>query len=77
MKKIEIETDVPVPRKTRGREAIYQFDDMNVGDSFFVEGDSKIQVSVLTCARRKLPKKFVTQREIKDGVSGYRCWRAK
>jgi hypothetical protein len=77
MKKIEIEKDIPRPRKTRGRDAIYRFDDMAIGDSFFVEGDSKIQVSVLTCARRKLPKKFVTQRETKDGKKGYRCWRAK
>jgi hypothetical protein len=77
MKNIEIDKDIPIPAKTRGRDAIYNFDDMDIGDSFFVEGDSKIQISVLTCARRKKPKKFVTKKEICEERIGYRCWRVK
>ena len=75
MNNIKIEKDVPMPKKTRGRDAKYDFDSMEVGDSFFVEGDSKIQISVLTCARRKKPKKFITKKEVCKGKSGYRCWR--
>ncbi len=74
---IEIEKDVPIPEKRRGREMKYDFAAMEVGHSFFAVGDSKTQVSILTCARRHRPKKFITKREEVDGEQGYRCWRTK
>jgi hypothetical protein len=77
MNNIKIVKNIPIPTKTRGRDAIYDFDIMDVGDSFFVEGDSKIQISVLTCARRKKPKQFVTKKEVCGSKNGYRCWRVK
>ncbi len=73
----EIENNIPIPKKTRGSNAKYKFVDMEIGDSFFVEGTVKVQISILTCARRHLPKKFVTKSVVLKGKKGFRCWRTK
>jgi hypothetical protein len=84
-----IDKDIPLPSKVRGRKAKYKFAEMEVGDSFFAEGDSSVQVSILTCAKRHLPKRFVTQKaeqkgtqtvsgiDLPDIKQGFRCWRAE
>lgn len=72
---VDIETGIPVPN--RGRKPKYDFKGMEVGDSFFVEGDSKAQISILTCARRKHPQKFITRKATEGEKKGYRCWRAE
>ena len=75
-----IDKDIPVPDKVRGRKAKYDFAAMEIGDSFFAVGNSSTQVSILTCAKRHFPKKFVTQKatqksEGEDVKNGFRCWR--
>lgn len=82
---MNIDKNIPVPSKVRGRKAKYKFADMEIGDSFFAEGQASVQVSILTCAKRHLPKKFVTQKatvgegDKGDGIikNGFRCWRVK
>lgn len=82
MLNMNIDKDIPLPDKVRGRKAKYDFKAMEVGDSFFAVGDSSVQVSILTCAKRHLPKKFITQKDSLKGEDGevrqgFRCWRAK
>lgn len=78
---MNIEKDIPIPVKVRGRKPKYDFAAMEIGDSFFVVGNSSIQVSILTCAKRLHPKKFITQKATQgEGqriVKGYRCWRTE
>lgn len=82
---MNIDKDIPIPEKVRGRKAKYKFADMEKGDSFFAEGDSSVQVSILTCAKRHLPKRFVTQKATKSEtqygieviIPGFRCWRVE
>ncbi len=83
---MKIEKDIPIPKKVRGRSLKYDFDAMEVGNSFFTAGDSRVQVSILTCAKRYIPKRFITQmakqttnkgRPSEKTVKGYRCWRVE
>lgn len=69
-----IEKDVPLPEKNvRGK---YPFDQMEVGDSFFVVNKDTTQMSAL-CKRagKRLEGRFVTAKVEKDGQSGVRVWR--
>ncbi len=82
---MDIENDIPIPEKVRGRKAKYEFGKMEKGDSFFAEGEASVQVSILTCAKRHLPKRFVTQKATKEEIEGglrvikhgFRCWRVE
>jgi hypothetical protein len=72
---MKIEKDIPIPKNVRGRKTKYMFQDMEIGDSFFTTGGSSKQVSILTCAKKHLPKKFITEMTTVKGKKGYRCWR--
>jgi hypothetical protein len=76
---IKIDKNVPIPKSSKGRKPIYDFASMKVGDSFWVEGGHKKQVSILNAAKRHSPKKFKTQTvlEICKKARGIRCWRVK
>lgn len=74
---MKIEKDIPVPERIRGRNPKYDFQAMELGDSFFTEGESSVQVSILTCAKRHAPKRFVTKKVTVKSKKGYRCWRVK
>lgn len=74
---MNIEKDIPIPKRIRGRNPKYDFQAMNIGDSFFTEGDSSAQVSVLTCAKRHMPLRFVTKKVTEKKKKGYRCWRVE
>jgi hypothetical protein len=74
---MKIEKDIPIPKNVRGRKIKYRFAEMKVGDSFFTAGDSRVQVSILTCAKRHLPLKFITQMAEVNKRKGYRCWRTE
>lgn len=71
---IKIQKNIPLPKEGRGRKTLYDFDSMNVGDSFFAEDLSK-QTSILTCALKFKPKKFITQTVTEKEKKGIRCWR--
>jgi hypothetical protein len=69
-----IEKDVPLPEKNVRWK--YPFDQMEVGDSFFVVNKDTTQMSAL-CKRagKRLEGRFVTAKSEKDGQSGVRVWR--
>lgn len=69
-----IERDVPLPA-VRG--ATYPFGDMEVGDSFFVEGletsnERKLRSAIFK-ARKRLGWQFILRQD--DKRDGYRIWR--
>jgi hypothetical protein len=72
---MKIEHDIPIPKRIRGRNPKYDFQAMEIGHSFFTPGGSSIQVSILTCAKRHRPKRFVTKMVTEKNKKGYRCWR--
>lgn len=74
---MKIETDIPIPKNVRGRKTKYRFQDMEVGNSFFMAGGSSVQVSILTCAKRHMPRKFITEMAMVGKRKGYRCWRTE
>jgi hypothetical protein len=68
---IAIEKNVPVP--TESAKAKYPFRTMVVGDSFFVESDTKGRtVTKLLSATRNYPDRKFTARQVEGGV---RVWR--
>ena len=75
----EIEHGVPMP-KLRSE---YQFEDMAVGDSFFVSDEDAEEMgigkttisSAASYAGRTLHVKFITKAAEKEGVKGIRVWR--
>jgi len=79
----KIETGVAIPPMTRGgRETMYPFKEMAIGDSFYVplRGSPiktifRLQNSILGSARRRrYPGKQFSTRAEGEGV---RCWRIK
>lgn len=73
---IKIEKGIPVPDNVNSkRSKRYPFDDMEIGDSFFIECSDqdkrRIGVNIISNAGRRKPKRFTTLSV--DG--GMRCWR--
>lgn len=69
-----IEKDVPLPEKNVRWK--YPFDQMEVGDSFFVVNKDTTQMSAL-CKRagKRLGARFVTAKAERGDESGVRVWR--
>lgn len=78
--KLPIDKNIPLPPKGSAKrdESPYPFDDMDVGDSFFVFGDRTKRHSVVTLAnnqqtkRGQSGKKFAARDTAPDG---FRVWR--
>lgn len=71
----KIEKGVPLPADDRpGRRAKYPFEDMDIGDSFFVPGHMKM-ASTISAAGRKLGMKFRYKVQTESGTEGTRVWR--
>lgn len=70
--KFEIRSDIPIPEPLRGV-AKYPFDELEVGQSFFVPNasGSKLHSAAIRCK----PKKFTVRRVNENGVWGARMWR--
>lgn len=69
-----IDKGIPLPEKhVRWK---YPFDQMEVGDSFFVVNKDTTQMSAL-CKRagKRLERRFVTAKVEQNGESGCRVWR--
>lgn len=70
---IKIESGIPMPVKPRGR-GIYPYQELKVGQSFFVPKPIGLMSGSLSYARLKLaPSKFVA-RSVEGGC---RVWRVK
>lgn len=81
----QIDKNIPVPARSggSGREAIYPFKQMEVGDSFEVKLDqsrstslAKLQTVLSACGRGAIGKGGVTTRANKEANS-VRVWRVK
>jgi len=71
----EIEKHVQIPGNGRRK---YPFQDMGVGDSFFVSsmsGKNNIARVAATNYGKRNNIKFLTRMCIEDGVAGMRIWR--
>ena len=70
----EIETGVPLPEKNVRYK--YPFDQMEVGDSFFVANKDTTQMSAL-CKRagKRLGSRYVTAKAERGDQVGVRVWR--
>lgn len=74
MTDIKLDTNVPLPTVVSFK---YPFDDMNIGDSFFVPGTEairKLRGAASYHARKSSAKYSVRTTEEGDNV-GARCWR--
>jgi len=69
-----IEKDVPLPQKNVRWK--YPFDQLELGDSFFVANKDTTQMSAL-CKRagKRYGGRFVTSKAEKDDQTGVRVWR--
>lgn len=71
---IKIEKGVEMPKGRQGRKQIYPWDDMEVGDSFKVQGKSQKDLSPsASFAGKRRGKKF-SARNVDGGV---RVWRVE
>lgn len=73
----EIETGIPMPeRERKPRANKYQFDSMNVGDSFAVPYGIKNPKQIVARARKLCkPKLFEAGKDPKSANGGFRIWR--
>ncbi len=71
-----IEKNVPLPEKNIRWK--YPFDQMEVGDSFFVANKESTQMSAL-CKRagKRLEARFVTAKAETNDAKGVRVWRVE
>lgn len=80
---IKIESDVPLPPNAGGSKK-YPFDEMAVGQSFFVPAtdfpekskDKALRTSA-TLAAKRLKMKFTARRVVERKVDGVRLWRTE
>ena len=74
---IVIEDGVPMPRRRSGRPSKrYPFEQMEVGQSFFVPAAGRKNLAIVSPYNKLLaPKRFVYRAWVQDGTSGFRVWR--
>jgi len=75
----KIDKNVPIPEDVHSageKRATYPFADLEIGDSFFVEGKTTM-TSTLNSASRRLGFKFASKVEVVNGVEGLRIWRTE
>lgn len=73
---IPIDKGIPIPTRCHGRRGVrvlYPFPDMEIGDSFFVEGSASSVESAASSYGKRTGRKFTTR--YVDG--GARVWRIK
>jgi len=69
---IQIDKDIPIPCDGRNGKSKYPFKDMEIGDSFYVEGKTAQQfANVKNYWAKKLKKEFTSKSE----GHGCRTWR--
>jgi hypothetical protein len=81
----EIEKNIPIPKTICvGAVRLYPLNEMEVGDSFFVPGFSRLEVdrlqsSIMGTVRNRYGERKFTTRQIKEmgKICDVRCWRIK
>jgi hypothetical protein len=79
---ITINKGIPIPTANGGRAITYPFEDMEVGDSFFVEGKTSDQLTNAAAHYRKKNGWGFSARNVEESVDdikkkGARIWRTK
>ena len=69
---IEIETGIPIPPRSRGRQDKYPWRTMAVGNSFIAKDAKSSSMSTLIAAAQKRNGHKYTRRAVEGGV---RIWR--
>lgn len=70
----EIEKNIPIPNPEVGRNRLYPFDDLEIGDSFFVPNKTRHDFSgPLHQASQRTKFKF----SVRSVDGGVRIWRVK
>lgn len=71
---IKIDKDIPIPEIIKGRKSKYPINEMEVGDSFFIEGG---KVSITSSLNQKLSRVGKKRLVGKIEGTGLRIWRIK
>lgn len=72
---ITVDKGVPLPRP-RASQSKYPWDEMAVGDSFFVpHGDPTVIAGCASHQKRRGTGRFTTRSLVENGVAGVRVWR--
>ncbi|RID91871.1 hypothetical protein D2N39_11580 [Gemmobacter lutimaris] len=76
---VSLRRGIPMPEVVSGRRAKYPWDDMEVGESFFIGGvsESTISSSRLTAQKRLEGRKFAVRSVTENGVEGVCAWRVE
>ena len=70
---IKVERGIPIPRKISGARGIYPWREMEVGDSFLIEGlTAKYRSRIAAAQSTRDNRKYATR---KVGENAYRVWR--
>ena len=91
MADFKIDSGIAVPTDYHSREFKYPFDDMDVGDSFFIQPEYEDETVKRLgnrvaqarqnyqkrCVRQGKEVQFTQRMRTEDNISGYRVWRVK
>jgi hypothetical protein len=71
---IKVDKDFPVPASARRK---YPWDDMGIGDSFFVAGANSTGMSNAAKGARKkrTDSRWMCRTVVENGIEGVRVWR--
>ena len=70
MSEYKIDKGIPIPRPGTAK---YPLDEMEIGDSIFIEGKKSDRFGSVIAFYK--PKKFVTRTVEENGAKGIRIWR--
>lgn len=78
MSKIKIDKGVPIPKAELGRNRKYPWDELQVGDSFFVPGKTRATFNGFASRFKKTHGIHFTLRTVTENdIKGVRIWRIK
>lgn len=78
MSEIKIDKGVPLPEPKRGRKGTYPWDELQVGDSFFVPGKTcNTFGGFLTRLKKAGGIECVIRSVTENDIKGVRIWRIK
>ena len=75
---MQIQSNIPIPEDHRGGFYRYKWDEMGIGDSFFVPGISIQSLSsAANRAAARFEMRFTCRTVTEDGIEGVRVWRTE
>lgn len=71
---VKIDKGIPIPQNWQGCPK-YQWGEMEIGDSFLLDGTKSAPVNAHMANKRHAPKKFIARKVTENNVKRYRVWR--